>query len=203
MPGPPRSTRSSRTLGLGIRELASLPCAAALLAIVACRGGAINLAGQTHVYRCADGYRFVVRFEPQRAWLFAGDGARSAPQVPARAGLHYSTGPLVFTSDGERATLRMDGAEHTGCVRQPFEAEWEEARLRGVELRATGDDAEWTLEVSASTAMFRRGGTTRGVPPGSWRATPGCPDARRSELLPLAVEVSLDGRTYRGCGRRF
>ncbi len=82
--------------------------------------------GQTHVYRCADGYRFVVRFEPQRAWLFLNGATRSVPQVPTRSGLLYTNRQITFAKEGDEARLRLDGAtpaDHAGCVNQPAEAE--------------------------------------------------------------------------------
>ena len=82
--------------------------------------------GQTHVYRCADGFRFVVRFEPQRAWLFFDNSTKSVPQVPTRSGLLYTSRQITFAKDGEEARLTMEGAEpaeHVKCVNQPAEAE--------------------------------------------------------------------------------
>ena len=80
--------------------------------------------GQTHAYVCADGYRFVVRFEPQRAWLFLDTGTTSVPQVPTRSGLLYTNRTTTFTVDGKEARLRVAGerAEHVKCVNQPEEA---------------------------------------------------------------------------------
>jgi membrane-bound inhibitor of C-type lysozyme len=81
--------------------------------------------GQTHSYLCSDGYRFVVRFEPQRAWLFLDSGTTSVPQVPTRSGLLYTNRMTTFAVEGKEARLRVAGesAEHTRCVNQPAEAE--------------------------------------------------------------------------------
>jgi membrane-bound inhibitor of C-type lysozyme len=78
------------------------------------------------VYRCADGYRFVVRFEPQRAWLFMDGTTTSVPQVPTRSGLLYTNRLITFAKEGSDARLRLQGttaAEHERCVNQPAEAE--------------------------------------------------------------------------------
>jgi membrane-bound inhibitor of C-type lysozyme len=100
--------------------------AAAALAVGCSRDAsrAKNLAGQTHAYRCPDGYTFVVRFEPQRAWLFpAGDDRpRSVPQVPSRPALKYTDGQIAFTTHDGESSLRIDGVDHAGCVNQPAEA---------------------------------------------------------------------------------
>lgn len=83
-----------------------------------------NPVGQTHSYLCSDGYRFVVRFEPQRAWLFLDSGTTSVPQVPTRSGLLYTNRTTTFAVEGEEARLRVAGerAEHAKCVNQPEEA---------------------------------------------------------------------------------
>jgi hypothetical protein len=65
----------------------------------------------------------VVRFEPQRAWLFLPDATASVPQVPTRSGLLYTNRRTTFTVEQNSARLQIPGsAEHTGCVNQPEEA---------------------------------------------------------------------------------
>jgi len=99
-----------------------LVIAVAVFAALACRGGGQRpLTGESHAYRCADGFRIVVRFEPQRAWIFEGETLSSAPQVPTRTGARYATSTLVFTTDGYAATLQRDGTQHIGCVRERLE----------------------------------------------------------------------------------
>jgi membrane-bound inhibitor of C-type lysozyme len=81
-----------------------------------------DVTGQTHVYRCPDGFRFVVRYEPQRAWLFLGDQLASAPQVPTRAGLLYTNGEITLRSEGAGARLQIGTTDHSSCVTQPSES---------------------------------------------------------------------------------
>ena len=88
----------------------------------ACAPPRLDVNGQTHVYRCADGFRFVVRYEPQRAWLFLGEQLESLPQVPSRDVLLYTNRAMTFTSDGNNAQLRVGPNDHTKCVNQPSEA---------------------------------------------------------------------------------
>lgn len=101
----------------------------ALLAAAACSSEPLEdrtPVGQTHVYRCADGFRFVVRFEPQRAWLFFDGSTKSVPQVPTRSGLLYTNRQITFAKTGDDARLTLEGttpAEHVKCANQPAEAE--------------------------------------------------------------------------------
>ena len=80
--------------------------------------------GQTHAYLCADGYKFVVRFEPQRAWLFLGAETTSVPQIPTRSGLLYTNRTTTFAVEQNKARLEIapSGAFHRDCVNQPEEA---------------------------------------------------------------------------------
>lgn len=111
------------------------------------------VAGTTAVYRCADGYRFVVRFEPQRLWLFLPDEATSIPQVPAASGLHYTNRRITFRGRDEEARLEIDGSAHVDCVNLRAEVPWEEARLRGVDFRAVGQEPGWSLEIDETRSI--------------------------------------------------
>lgn len=117
----PCANRARATPGRRRRTLA------ALLVAAACSAEPLEErtpAGQTHVYRCADGFRFVVRFEPQRAWLFFDGVTKSVPQIPTRSGLLYTNRQITFAKSGSEARLTMEGgAEHVTCVNQPAEAE--------------------------------------------------------------------------------
>ncbi|MDF1504776.1 META domain-containing protein [Roseisolibacter sp. H3M3-2] len=102
---------------------------------------------------------------------------------------------------------------------------WEDARARGVDFRAVGQEPGWLLDldvegevrffgdygrtrVGARTpAPTREGGTTtyRVAAAGgelSVALAPGdCRDVMSGEAYPYAVTVRLDGREVRGCGR--
>ena len=43
--------------------------------------------------------------------------------------------------------LVVDGVEHAGCVRDTVAAVWEDARIRGVDYRAVGNEPGWHLEI--------------------------------------------------------
>src|SRR5262245_60453086 len=106
-----------------------------------------SLAGTTRAYQCGDGYRFVARFEPQRVWLFLGQRTESLPQIPSTSGIHYTDGDHTLRDRNGEASIELTGESHTRCVNRPAAVPWEEARLNGVDFRATGQDQLWTLEV--------------------------------------------------------
>ena len=180
-----------------------------------------SLAGSTRAYRCEDGYRFVARFEPERVWLFFGEETLSLPKIPSTSGVHFTDGRVTFHENDDQASTDGPGELHQRCVNQPFVVPWEEARLRGVDFRATGQDPAWTLEIDEGSGIVFEGGQMRlTFPPAKASSgvieqssagrsikierTPGeCIDAISGERLDTLVRASVDGREYRGCGRRL
>lgn len=183
-----------------------------------------RLAGQTQVYRCGDGFTFVVRYERERAWLFMDGNAISAPQVPAGARLHYSSGAVTLDGDGGLMRLSARGIARERCVAQPDEVAWADARLRGVHVRAEGRGPDWVLEIREGKDVVFAGasGSDRRVARfpqarlgdadsetfevddthGAWRITlqrAACEANESSNALRVLVE--MDGRTLAGCGR--
>lgn len=104
---------------------------------------------------------------------------------------------------------------------------WTEARERGVDFRAIGQEPGWTLEIWEGDRIELLGdyGDWRIVTPAPPPETPGppgrtyyrirtdahtlditiepvdCFDTMSGEPFPAAVRVILDGRTFEGCGR--
>lgn len=102
---------------------------------------------------------------------------------------------------------------------------WEEARDAGATLRAVGQEPGWTLDIVADDRIefVTDYGERRVVTPNPGAETDGdrtmyhavtesadlrvvvspepCADAMSGAPYPLTVEVTLDGRTYSGCGR--
>ena len=85
---------------------------------------------------------------------------------------------------------------------------WHAAKLRGVAFRAVGQEPGWLLEItngeaillvedkSARKTVFQTGPgtsvTIEGIP---------CNDSMSGESFQTTVTVTLDGKTYTGCGR--
>jgi len=180
----------------------------------------------TYAYHCSDGYDFVARFESEGVWIFGPDGSRLLPFV--RKGgegetLYLGDGTR-FRFGGERAALEKEGRLHTGCVNDRRRALWEEAKLRGVDFRAVGNEPPWILEITGERLdlwvgyekrhyrfhaeprvdrkrrqtryMAREGGETLEVvlQPGP------CSDSMADVTYGVKVTVRFRGRTLRGCG---
>ena len=116
-----------------------------------------SLAGSTRVFRCDDGYQFVARFEPERVWLFLGQRTHSLPQIPSTSGIHYTDGRFTFRERDDQAWTEAPGESHARCVNQPAAVPWEEARLKGVDFRAVGQDSAWTLEIDEGSGITFEG----------------------------------------------
>ena len=182
-----------------------------------------SLAGATRVFRCDDGYQFVARFEPERVWLFLGQRTHSLPQIPSTSGIHYTDGRFTFRERDDQAWTEGPGESHARCVNQPVAVPWEEARLKGVDFRAVGQDSAWTLEIDEGSGItFEGGGARSTFPPVHSEPTTAvtqssagdrtirieqtsteCIDRATGERLDVLVRVTIDGREHRGCGRRL
>lgn len=196
----------------------------AVAAGTACRPGGDDAysSSPTHIYRCEDGYRFVAQFEPQRVWLFMPDRTLSLPQVPSASGIHYTDGAVTLRGRRSEARLETPSRTYAGCASVPAEAEWDDAKRRGVDFRAAGLTG-WILEITdQQQVVFADGGgdvfrvpapeNRRGPRPSVYEAdaeghrirvvldTRECRDALTGSALDTAVAVTFDGRTYDGCG---
>jgi acid phosphatase (class A) len=196
--------------------------------------GPIMISGQnvprTYVYECGDGFSFTARTEEKKAWLFLPDKTMSLPRVPSASGTKYREGQITFWSKGDEAMLKLGEERHADCVNNRAKAIWEDARLRGVDFRALGNEPGWHLEISASEKIVFVGDygntTYTFVTPEPlvdqhagktvYRAQEAqegkqelrvviearpCHDSMSGEPFESSVTVILDGEEYRGCGK--
>jgi putative lipoprotein len=185
---------------------------------------------RAHAFDCADGPSIVARSPAEGAGrgetidLVLPDGRRRLPRVPTASGERYAERGVSFWSKGREATLELDGRTHA-CTENRRRSITEDARLRGVELRAVGQEPGWTLELFRDRMAFVRGlegeraTTPRPAPQASLAAgetvyvaiteahrltvrirETRCLDTMSGEGYEATVEVELDGRVYRGCG---
>jgi putative lipoprotein len=134
---------------------------------------------------------------------------------------------VIFWTKGEEARLELGGKTYSNCRDNRVKAVWEEARLRGVDFRTTGNEPGWYLEISEGERILlvadygeRRVVTPAPAPEVDPRTSrtryvvrteahaltivlePGpCRDSMSGVEFPTRVSVTLDGREYRGCGR--
>lgn len=208
---------------------AAVQCACAATGDDAGRGlaAATGERAQTLVYECPDGAELVVRVQGERAWVLAPAGTVELAQVRAASGAKYESADALYWSKGEEALLTVRGETHRDCRNNRRRAVWEDARLRGVDFRAVGNEPGWlvevsgggniryvgdygetTLELEARAPMENKGGRRMRytADDGSHRMMvliegERCTDTMSGEVFPDRVTVILDGRTLRGCGR--
>ena len=95
-----------------------LPTALALVAAALLAGCAADPTDRapTAAYRCEDGSRFTVRFDPNSASVHLANGRTiTLPQQKAASGMWYSGKGHDLRGKGDDATWTADGAPATAC----------------------------------------------------------------------------------------
>jgi len=182
---------------------------------------------RTFVFECAEAYRFPVRIEGGRAWLFLTGQTISLPQVQAASGTKYSDGKTTFWSIGDEARYETPGGADYNCRNNRALAIWEHAKFNGVDFRAVGNEPGWHLEITRGrkivfvsdygqrryefdtpepeskavqrTTLYRTGSGDHTLEV-SITGQP-CRDTMRGDRFESTVTVTLDNQTYRGCGK--
>ncbi len=205
--------------------------------LVGCTGGGTRTAepvsdfhpderplAQTLVYDC-NGYDFTARLGPGEMAVWLPDRYVILSQVRSASGTKYEEGDIQFWSKGEEAILSVGNQQYLNCVLTPWRVPWEDARRRGVQFRAVGNEPGWSLEIQQDRHLLFVGdyGMRRVATP-----DPGvqvqddvrryhavtesadlkveiseelCADSMSGEAFPSRVIVMLAGETFYGCGR--
>jgi len=182
--------------------------------------------GRTLVYVCDQG-DFIARTGPGEIAVWLEDRYVILSQVRSASGAKYQEGDVLFWSKGDEAMLEVGDQRYTACREDPLRVPWEDARRRGVDFRAAGNEPGWHLEVRESDSLLFVGdyGATRllfGAPFGGEErgrlrysasqdsdlievtADPGdCVDTMQGTHFPMTVDVRVNERHYRGCGMRL
>jgi membrane-bound inhibitor of C-type lysozyme len=182
---------------------------------------------QTYVYECSDGYSFIARIDTERAWLFLREGTISLPHAPSGSGAKYSEGQIIFWSKGDQARLESGDEKHINCKNNRAKAIWEDAKLRGVDFRAVGNEPGWNLEIITGEKIVFVGdygqvryefASTESAVDQQERKTiytaqdrehelsividgRPCRDTMSGEPFETTVTIMLNGKKYRGCGK--
>ena len=182
---------------------------------------------QTFVFHCEEEYHFVARIEGEKVWLFLPCHTVSLPQVPSASGTKYSDGVITLWAKGEQATLETDQENHRNCTNNRSMAIWEDAKLRGVDFRATGNEPGWHLELKAGAYSVFVGDygerriefatpqpvvkqdetitTYTAQVEGHFLRTTiegrSCTDSMSGEQFETTVSVEVNDTLYRGCGK--
>ena len=185
---------------------------------------AAERAETARAFDCGDGPAFVL------VPVLGGDAAleldrdvrRLTRQVTA-SGARYSDGKVTVWNQGREALLEL-GALTYRCIESRPRSIRADARLRGVEFRATGNEPGWSLEMLQDRILFLEqdgarvtaprpapqvdptsGGTVYAAETEAHRIRvlireSECVDSMSGERSESSVAVEIDGRAYRGCG---
>jgi len=180
--------------------------------------------GKTMVYECSE-YEFITRLGPGEMAVWLEDRYLVLSRVRSASGVKYQEGDTVFFSKGEDVLLELDGQRHTDCRQVPARVPWEDARRRGVNFRAVGNEPGWHLEIREGQHLLFVGdyGALRVMTPdpgvhrdGAARTYQAsseaqklqveildepCTDTMKGDVYPSRVSVQVAGKVYRGCGR--
>ncbi|WP_375056029.1 YbaY family lipoprotein [Zobellella sp. DQSA1] len=187
----------------------------------------------TVVYRCTpeqgEPFEFVAQYHDGRLGLWLPDSFelpyQELPQVISASGARFENEHALVWSKGNTALLEVGEQSYSDCVEDRAAGLREEARLRGVTLRATGNEPGWLLEVSTGQQIrfsYNYGEHQLVLPnpetlddDAGYRAASadhrlevsvsqeGCQDDMSGEEFPYRVVVTLDGQDYRGCGSKL
>jgi putative lipoprotein len=175
---------------------------------------------------CDDG-RYLVSSERDGVFslFLGGPDRRTLERVPAASGAKYEGDGVLFWSRGEEARFELDGVATT-CRVNAYRSIWEDAKLRGADFRAVGNEPGWHLELFSSEESLlvtdygnRRlrfmaagpepltdstGSVFSGEADGiriRIELTPGpCADTMADIEYETTVVVELDDRRLQGCG---
>jgi membrane-bound inhibitor of C-type lysozyme len=182
---------------------------------------------RTYVYECDAGFNFIVNFKNDKAWVFLPMQTVALDSVPSGSGSKYSNGAITYWSKGDEAILETPNRQYRNCKNNRAKAIWEDAKLRGVDFRALGNEPGWYLEISEKTKLkfvsnygqsryeftLAAPVTDQAARMTSYTATDGrhsvtvviegrvCYDTMSGENFESTVLVRFNNEEYRGCGR--
>ena len=188
---------------------------------------ALAASAQTYVYECADGNRITVRIEGETAWLFLASGTIGLPHVVSASGARFSDGATSYWNKGSEAVFVWDGQTSADCRNNRARAIWEDARLRGADFRAVGNEPGWQLEIfDKEKGLFDHNygqeshefQVSASMVDASPRATRyelrndahrlsikldarQCSDSMSGESFQTAAWLMFDGKAFFGCGK--
>ncbi len=179
--------------------------------------------GTTLVYECA-GYEFLARVGPGEMAIWLEDEYLVLSQVRSASGVKYQEGDVIFWTKGEEASLFLGAQRYSDCRLEPARAPWEDARRRGVDFRAVGNEPGWQLEIRDGSQILYVGdyGMNRVMTPdpGAEEVASGriyhavteaneliveivdeeCADTMQDATYPAQVTLTVNGKVLRGCG---
>ena len=207
---------------------------ACLILLQACTGAEARSGGedfnpdprpmsQTLVYECT-GIEVIARVGPGEMALWLPDRYLVLSQVRAASGTKYVEGDVTFWTKGDELLLVVGAERYNDCALNRLRAPWEDARRRGVDFRASGNEPGWTLEIKEGRQLLFVGdyGARRLLLEAPekeldstgyhyWASSADnvlevrvsdspCTDTMQGTPFPATVELQVNGKFYQGCG---
>ncbi|GAA4899222.1 hypothetical protein GCM10023333_36000 [Ferrimonas pelagia] len=167
--------------------------------------------------------RFIARIEGQEAWLFLPSATYKLTGTEAASGSKFQNDELVFWLKGDEGQLTGALGDPTGCHNNRALAQWEHAKLSGVDFRGIGQEPPWTLEIAGEQMRLWWGyerssievtvnkvvqfsqrtlyHITASGEPWSVELYPGpCADSMSGEQFDTKIMLDTGKRKYLGCG---
>ena len=185
----------------------------------------------TLAYDCEQGLHFIASIESDSngasAWVFLPGETVKLPVVVSASGAKFSNGKITYWSSKDEALLEYNGKEYKQCKVNRKQAIWEDAKLRGVDFRAVGNEPGWTLEIRNSEQIlfvtnYGQDSYTFPTPAPVSNGATGSTEYKSSadgntlivtlegkrcddtmaddESYPTTVTIQFDGWHYMGCG---
>ena len=177
-------------------------------------------------YQCDNSQKFTAYVTKDSTWLFLPDTTLKVLPVEAGSGARYEGASHLYWSQGDKAFFQKPKGAFMNCRTVPEEKAWQAARLRGVDFRALGQEPGWHLEITNGRQIRYIGnyGKDTLVTPvpkpqvGDKQQTvyqtkkngqtlkvkiqdQQCTDSMSGFSFPKTVVVTINGNTFRGCGR--
>lgn len=181
----------------------------------------------TFSYACDDGTTVVANHRAEGdVYLFLPGNSVLLPPVSAASGARFSDGSTIYWSKGREATVERADGSTARCEEQRRLSIIEDAKLRGADYMAVGNEPGWKLEIAWDSIRFVTGYATehyRFATPQplvdaenkrtTYRASADdhtltvvitydrCGDSMSDEEFEGTVEIQFDDAMLLGCGQ--
>ena len=184
----------------------------------------ISKEGSAFYYQCDKGLGFPARGTENTITVDLKDGSHTLKPNLVASGFHYSLGKISLQGKGDHAYF-YDGSQRYKCQIDRRKSLWEDARYRGADFIAVGNEPGWKLELSRKGDMLYVGdyGTVsfRVATPKPSQTNKGplvfaardaahslwlsiedkpCVDTMQGDRFDVSVSLVVDGKPLAGCG---
>ncbi len=194
--------------------------------------GRANADLKTFCFDCDDNSTMVVNYKDVGyAWVFFPDKTMKLPQRMSGSGARYADAKYEFWNKGEDASFYIPDKSDKKqkvltCKLNMQKSIWEDAKLKGVDFRATGNEPAWTLEINKDFMVFNYDYGAQRVqfktpepvsdqqkrrsiytsyswdrPVKIYLYGEKCTDTMDGAEYEAKVRIEYNGQTYHGCGK--